>query len=119
LSLWEQDPAECDEPPARPFAGRVAGPYDRGFWPAFEVEFYLGAHRLNWCWEGRARGPLFVNLHLLLARKGPMLPATVDIGFDSGGYTEIVDCRAWSPRTTGGTGTATRRPGSTSPASSG
>jgi hypothetical protein len=94
LSLWEQDPAECDEP-ARPFAGRVAGPYDRGFLPAFEVEFYLGAHRLNWCWEGRARGPLFVNLHLLLARKGPMLPATVDVGFDSGGYTEIVDHGGW------------------------
>ena len=58
-------------------------------------EFYLGAHRLNWCWEGAAAGPLFVNLHLVLPRKGPMLPATADIGLDSGGFDEVARHGGW------------------------
>ena len=88
------DPMECDEPP-RPFTGRGGGAHDRGYWPEFETEFFLGAHRLNWCWEGRAKGPLFVNLHLVLPRKGDMLPATVPIGLDSGGWDEVVSHGGW------------------------
>lgn len=89
------DPAECDEPLRGSFAERGTCVYDRGPQPSWEPEFFLGAHRLNWCWEGAARGPLFVNMHLLLPRVGDMQSATQDIGLDSGGYEEVARNGCW------------------------
>lgn len=119
MAEW-YDLADCDEPPRR-FRGRGLDSYDRGPpcptgehecgpWRA-PPEFLLGVHRLNWCWEGNALGPLFINVHLMLSkaedaaradfgeglvvRPSPLLPATQVIGLDSGGYTELEDHGRW------------------------
>lgn len=107
--MLTRDWMDCDEPP-RSFRERGLDPYSRGPWPPERCRFYLGAHRLNWLWRGLARGPLFVNVHLMLSksderkanfgaglfvRPTPLERATVDIGLDSGGYTELKDYGLW------------------------